>query len=393
MANKLNVLQLRSSAGFFGAENVVLEIAKGLRCTKHQPFIGDFIRHRHQKAELLEKAGQHGIASAAFACRAPLDFRTVAAIKKFVHDHEISVIHSHGYKANFYALAATHGLPVGRIATCHPWTETAYSWRARLYTSLDKKLLRRFDHVVAVSEQVRAEILDGNLPRSFVSVIANGVDFSRFQKSYNRKELCREFDLPADRTIIGTIGRLVPEKGQHLLIEAAAILREAFPEAYFLFVGDGPLREHLQQLIGQCGMSGRIRILGVSDRIPELLGLMHVFALPSLSEGLPMVLLEAMAARKPVIATNVGAIPKVLTHERSGLVIKPEADALALAIARVLNNPSFAARLKANAQQRVQREYSSEKMAQKYAALYEQYHEKAEISSARKRREARQAST
>ena len=375
MANRLNVLQLRSSVGFFGAENVVLEIAKGLRQTPHQPFICDFVTHRQQRVELLERARHHGIANAAFACRSPLDFRTVAALREFIRIHEIAVVHSHGYKANFYALAATRGLPVCRFATCHPWTETTYNWRARFYTAVDKNLLRHFDHLVAVSEQVRAQVIASKVPGQCVSVIANGIDLSRFQRYGNREQLSHEFQLPVGRVVVGTIGRLVPEKGQHLMIEAAAKLRHAFPKAFFLFVGDGPLRGNLEQLIRQWDLSDRCRILGVSDRIPELLSLMHVFALPSLSEGLPMAVLEAMAARKPIIATNVGALPKVLAHERSALMIEPEAGSLAAALTRLMNNSDLMRHLAGNAYRRVQREFSAERMAQKYAGLYERYYQ------------------
>jgi len=122
-------------------------------------------------------------------------------------------------------------------------------------------------------------------------------------------------------------------------------------------------------------LSDRFRFVGVSDRIPELLSLMHVFALPSLSEGLPMVVLEAMAARKPIVATNVGALPKVLAHERTALLIRPEAGDLAAALARLMSESELARHLSGNAYRRVRRDFSAKKMAQQYARLYEHYYQ------------------
>jgi glycosyltransferase involved in cell wall biosynthesis len=371
MPRRRGVLQLRSSLGFFGAENVVLEIAKGLRQTDYRPYIGVFSNGATAQEQLAERARQHEIESVVFQCRPRWDKKAVANIQNFILSNGIEIVQSHGYKADFFALAASRQLRVKKIATCHPWTETSYSSLARFYTWIDKTLLSRFDRIVAVSEPLKMEVLQRRISPERISVIENGIDLRRFQVNTPRAELCREFGLPAEQAIIGTIGRLVPEKGQHLLIEAAERLKDEFADAHFVIVGDGDLRGDLEQQVAAANLTGRFRFLGTSNRVPEILSVMDVFTLPSISEGLPMVILEAMAAKKPIIATKVGAIPEVLMHGEAGIVIPPESEALANAISGLLRNPGEAQKMTASAYQRVLDGYSSEKMVREYVKIYD----------------------
>jgi glycosyltransferase involved in cell wall biosynthesis len=369
--SKKTVLQLRSSIGFFGAENVILELAKGLQHTDYRPIIGVFKNGSPASEALAEIARQHGIATVGFRDQRPFDHKAAGAIRNFVKENRIDLIHSHGYKANVYAQAVKHGIAIRTLATCHPWTETTYSLRSRVYTRVDKFLLSRFDRVVAISEEVKAEILQAKVPRHKVTVIPNGIDLERFNASAEKQKIRAELGLPAEGIIVGTIGRLVPEKGQHLLIEAAARLAKNFSNVFYLIVGDGPLRQELQACARNAGLENRVILFGVSDQIPQLLNLMEVFVLPSLSEGLPMVILEAMAAGKPIIATNVGAIPQVLRDHESGLIIEPNANELADAISYLLNHPPIARGFGEKALDHVRDEYSSQKMTREYVAVFD----------------------
>ncbi|MGH7494856.1 MAG: GT4 family glycosyltransferase PelF [bacterium] len=371
MGKKIAALQLRSALGFFGAENVVLEIAKGMRHTRYRPIVGVLTGGRQESIALAEGAQQHGIEHVIFEGASPFDRRTIAQIRRFILTHNVGVVHPHGYKADVYAWAATQNHEAVRIATCHPWTETSYSMRARLYAWLDKSLLRRFDHVVAISQALKKEILHAHIPAHKVSVIPNGVDIERFKHQHDSTQARRRHNLPPGHVLIGAVGRLVPEKAFHLLIEAASQLRISCPRAFFIIAGDGPLRAALENEISRQGLSDRFRLLGVCPNIPEVLGMLDFFVLSSVSEGMPMVILEAMAAGKPVVATNVGEIPSILPHGECGLIAVPSAAALSQAVLQLVQDPQTALRLARNAYERVRREYSSEKMAQAYAEVYD----------------------
>jgi glycosyltransferase involved in cell wall biosynthesis len=368
---KKTVLQLRSSIGFFGAENVILELARGLQQTDYRPLIGVFKNGAPAAEALAEVAQRYGIATVGFGDQRPFDLMAAAAIRNFIKEQQIDIVHSHGYKANVYAQTVKHGVATRTMATCHPWTETAYSLKSRVYTRLDKFLLPRFDRIVAISEAVKTEVLQAKVPSHKVTVIPNGIDLERFNTNGEKQKIRAALGLPTEGVIVGTIGRLVPEKGQHLLIEAAAYMAKKILNFFYLIVGDGPLRQSLQEQARKAGLENRFIFLGVSDQIPLLLGLMEVFVLPSLSEGLPMVLLEAMAAKRPIVATNVGAIPQVLRDRESGLIIKPNAVELADAVFYLLNHPAIAQSFGQKAFDRVRDEYSSQKMTQAYVAVYD----------------------
>jgi glycosyltransferase involved in cell wall biosynthesis len=127
----------------------------------------------------------------------------------------------------------------------------------------------------------------------------------------------------------------------------------------------------MEKMIADLGLSDRFRFLGLCNRVPELLAALDVFILPSVSEGLPMVILEAMAARRPIIATGVGAIPQVLTDEECGLVVSPSSSSLAAAMSRLTRDPDLRERLAHKAYERVRDQYSSERMAQKYVDIFD----------------------
>jgi glycosyltransferase involved in cell wall biosynthesis len=365
------VLQLRSCSGFFGAENVVLEIAKGLRRSRYRPIVGLLANNPSSGVELADRARSCGIESVIFVCNRRFDFATIDAIRTYVRKHQIAILHPHGYRANVYSLVAGRRMPVKRVTTCHPWTERSYSRRARFYAWLDQTLLPRFDHVVAVCDDVRDEILQTRVRAEAVSVIENGIDLERFAVRHRREDVCRELGLPLDRFLIGTIGRMVPEKGHDLLIKAAAKLKETHTNAYYVIAGDGDLLQPMQRLAADLGVADRFRFLGVCDRVPELLSALDVFILPSVSEGLPMVILEAMAARKPIITTRVGAIPQILVHEQSALIVDPDSSTLAAAASRLIENPDIGRRLSENGFQHVRSHYSSDTMARRYAEVFD----------------------
>ena len=364
------VLQLRCSTGFFGAENVILELAKGLRSTTDfHPVIGVLPNRYSAPDALADAARRHGIDTVEFPCRAGFDPAAIRMIRRYICAEDISVIHSHGYKADFYTWAASLGFRANTLATCHPWTEVQYNARARLYTALDKRLLGGFNRLVAVSETVQTELAQAGVPASRTSIIENGIDISRFgQTSQDRSR--DMLGLPRQKFIVGTIGRLVHEKAHTLLLQAAKETLSLHPGLLFVIVGDGPLRESLRTQAENLGIADHLLFTGVSDRIPEMLSAFDVFVLSSTSEGLPMVVLEAMASRKPIITTGVGAIPGVVIHGSSGLVVRPDAAEISAAISFVVRNHTVAIRFAETAYNRVKQKYSADAMAQNYAALY-----------------------
>ena len=366
------ILQLRESSGFYGAENVIIELSKELQMADYEVWLGILSPEESKTRVFFEMAKKNGIPMQVLSCRGPIDLKTLYLLRRFIIDKNFAIVQSHGYKSNFYALIATWLTKVSLIATCHPWAESQYSLRARLYESIDQFWLNKFDRIVAISDQVKKKLLNKNVPKEKVFLIENGIDVSRFNRSFNRSEVRKMFDIPTNSLVIGTIGRLSVEKGHAFLIGVIGKLIRDFPHLRLLIVGDGPLSQSLKQQADQSALNGHVNFMGISNDIPRMLALMDIFVLPSLGEGLPMALLEAMAAKVPVVATRVGDIPKIISEDNNGFLI-PAADKVALkeALSKLLKDKKKRKFFAKNGYFTVSQDFSSQNMARKYVSIYQ----------------------
>jgi len=203
--------------------------------------------------------------------------------------------------------------------------------------------------------------------------VHNGISLAPFERGA-RGRLREGLAQGSDRPIVLTLARLAPQKGVEYLVEAAARV----PDVLFVVAGDGPDREALERKAESCGVKERVLFLGHRQDVPELLESCDLFVLPSLYEGLPVSVLEAMASGRPVIATRIGGTDEAVEDDVNGLLVPPaDPIALASAIRRLLADRSLAQRLSARARDRVRREFSSETVAAHTAAIYEELVERA----------------
>jgi len=283
---------------------------------------------------------------------------------------KVDILHTHMFYASWYGRLA--GLCVRvplMIATDHgrglwkkPW-DIAFERFANRYTALR----------IAVSQDV-AEILRTRegVPEDKLLVIPNGVDVERFQAGRSGRESVRnQLGLPDGAVVVGTVARLVEPKALHILIKAVAQVSKAVPQVRLVIVGDGPLRGDLESAAADEGIGDRVLFAGLRSDIPEVLAAFDIFALSSISEGLPVSLLEAMAAGKPIVATMVGGIPEAVTDRREGLLVEPgDPEALAGAIHELACDPKLASHLGRQASEKVAAEYSIEATVRRLEEVY-----------------------
>jgi len=363
------ILQLSSSYGFFGAENVIAELSRELVSSDFTPIIGVFNNTKNPHLELIEFAKNNNISCHLFHCNGQFDFTTIISIRKFIKKNKIDLIHTHGYKSNFYAVLATLFYKTSRIVTCHPWIKT--SFKMKFYSFIDKFLLNRFDKIITVSEALKSEIAEAGVALEKISIIPNGINITRFTQRYDVDEVRMQLGVPAHYKVIGTVGRLSVEKGHIILIEAARKILKKFPSTFFLIVGDGLLREELHQKTVNLAIGDHFLFTGLIDDVPKILSIIDLFVLPSLTEGLPMALLEAMAAKKPVIASAVGSIPQLIIHNKTGLLTQPaDTEGLANSICELLQNQQKADQLAEAGYQTIVDNYTSKIMARRYMDVY-----------------------
>jgi glycosyltransferase involved in cell wall biosynthesis len=362
----MRTLQLISSAGIYGAENMLVNLARALKQQGCRSVVGVFHNTHNSNVEVAEKAISMGLPVAVFPCRGRADLGAIGVIQDYIQRHGIELVHSHGYKADVYGYGAAKRAGVPIVATCHNWPDKTAS--LRLYAFLDHLVLKGFPRLVAVSEGVRQSLERFGIPQSRVAIIANGIDFETFATA--RPTFAEEIRKNG-RLAVGVVGRLVPAKGLEYLLRAAREIRELFPETLFVFIGDGPSRHNLEAMTRELRLEANVMFVGKRRDMPGVYASLDVLALPSLTEGMPMTILEALAARTPVVATRVGAVPRIVIPGQTGLLVNPgDATGLRDALVQMLSDRKLREGCGERGQAMVQQNFSSEAMASNYLGLY-----------------------
>jgi len=368
----MNILHLRSSGGLFGAEGVILNLARESNALGNVNFIVCINHPTNPHEELVDEANRIGVRAESILCSGRIDFNTIAVIGKLLIKYDIQILHCHDYKANFFGLLASLFLGVKRVSTNHLWTsETA---RLRFYEFIDGWVLKFFHHVVAVSEKILHQIRRFHLSSRKLSVIHNGINLAKYNPLGldDRNEARQKFNIKPDQVLIGTVGRLSVQKGYNYLLEAAKIVITRNPKVMFMIVGDGDQRQALEVQAKELGVTQNVIFAGIQTDMVRLYRAFDIFVMSSIAEGMPLVLLEAMAMQKPVIATDVGDISEVVKNRETGFIVPSRnAGELAQAIVTLVNDKEKAAYFAVYGRVAVEEKFSSNVMVKRYQQIYE----------------------
>ncbi len=376
----MKVLHMISSGGMYGAETVILNLARALRDGPHDCVLGVFSNSSKQNLQLYERAVKEGFESHTIVCKGRMDRAAIAGIRQLVGRTGADVVHAHGYKADIYVYLALRGLGVPLVSTCHTWYDT--DWKVSLYGRVDRYVLQKYTRIVAVSDEVRQRLLKAGVRAEKIRVVRNGIDLRPFDAAL----ASRRADAKAEGgPLVGLVGRLAWEKGVDLFLRAAAKVLVAVPHARFVVVGEGPDREKLERLIDQLGIRASVELLGHRDAMPSLYASLDVMVSSSRQEGLPMAVLEGMASGLALVATAVGEVPAVVVDGRTGVLLPAEdVERMAAAIVHLLRNPREREQLGDAARRSIEENYSAARMPVDYLRVYEEA-----IAAAKLEREAR----
>lgn len=320
--------------------------------------------------ELGKRIDAHGIRRAPVSPRdvsfsLPL-LRELISISKAVKP---DLIHTH---SSFSGRVCARILNIPVIYTKHNLVRIPSSGRVPPKAGPLKRLINRFfaqalsDKVIAVSEGVAADLQDAGIPAGLIATVQNGIDLTRFTSS--SRTFCEN-----DELIIGTASRLHPQKGMEVLIEAAKIVAESDARARFVIAGTGPLEESVREKIESLGLESRIILTGFVEDIPAFLSGLDIYVLSSHYEGLPLAVLEAMAAGLPIVATAVGGVPEAVVNQVTGILVTPgRPEELARAILQVASDRDLATRMGEESRARVEKCFNAETMAQRTVAAYDE---------------------
>ncbi len=352
---------------FGGAERVSLTFLKNVDRYRFRITVAALVRPWEQDSLLL----RHCVAEGYPVTRVPVARRPRAEggdplrllrcfrqIYGFLRDRGFDAVHSHGYFADIMSVPAARLLGIPHLATCHGFISNDSSLRC--YNRLDRFLLRFSTRVIAVSAGIRNELIRAGIDEQRISLIRNAVAWNPApDPDRSRREAGRQaFGFSPRDVVLGYTGRLSPEKGLVHLIDACGLLKRAGVPVRLLLVGEGPQREALQQRAASEGLEQEVVFAGFLPDIERVLRAMDVFVLPSLTEGTPLALLEAMAAGLPSVAAAVGGVPDVIEHGRNGLLVRPgSADEIVHAVTRLLRDRLLLERLSREARETITREY------------------------------------
>ena len=236
---------------------------------------------------------------------------------------QFDLIHTHGYRADVlgYIAAKTLGLPI--IATCHGFISN--DRKLLVYNKMDRFILKFFNRIIAVSKEIEMGLRDGGVEGNKISIIPNAIDISYDEMNFDKVRCARRnlMGFTDHHLVLGYVGRLSEEKGLKYLIEGVLDLLAKNLPIKLVLIGEGPQRQQLESLTKEKGIGNSVCFLGFQQDVESWLPMMDIFVLPSLTEGTPLALLEAMSCGIPVVASSVGGVPDIIKSGTNGILVRP----------------------------------------------------------------------
>jgi len=326
-----------------------------------------------REPELVARARGAGVEAHSIPCRTAYDPGQVLRLRRFISAAAPDVVCTHDYRSSLLCRLALRGSGVPQVVFWRGVTRE--NLKVRMFHRMERRVLRAVSHVVVVSQEQRAFLTGRGFPPAKVTLVPNAVDVRGAPGGRNsgawergggpaaerpRRTLLESVVGRLDaRTVLATASRLSPEKGLSHLLDAMPAILERDADVTLLIFGDGPLMGRLRSQAARLGCAGRVRFAGLVPDFASLVAEVDVFVLPSLSEGLPNALLEAMAASRPVVATGVGGVTDLLRDGDNGLEVAPaDSGALAAAVLRLVSDSGLARRLGQSARATVESGHS-----------------------------------
>lgn len=351
---KITVFHLIGSLNVGGAEQQLVSIASAFDKERFRIIVGSMQPGGGLQDTLAKTGIEHHCLNFRIRSFVPSVLRLALLLRR----EKVDILHTHIAYTSFYGRLA--GL-CARVPVMVTTDHGQHLWKKRWEVMADW-VLNPFTAVrVAVTDDVAAILhTRDRTPKNKIRVIKNGVDVAGFRvDKAEGLQARRDLALADDAIVIGTIARLSWAKSLHVLVEAIAELVKTHPRVRCVIVGDGPLRGEIEDAVARCGMAGHVILTGTRMDVPRLLAAFDIFALSSRTEGLPISLLEAMSAEKPIVTTGVGGIPEVvLDHEEAIIVEAMNPSALADGIRELIDDPELARSIARKGLAKVMAQYS-----------------------------------
>ncbi|MBU0477116.1 GT4 family glycosyltransferase PelF, partial [bacterium] len=363
---KTNILQIIATLDIGGAERQLVELVKRLDKNKYNVTVCCITRGGPMEENLKKLGIEYHLLHKRFK----FDFTVIFKLTRLIRQKKIDLVHTWNFTANAWGrlCAWVAGVPI-IIASEHG----TFSPVLKRQILVDKLLSKCTDKIITVSNNFK-ECIERieKIPHEKIIAIHNGIDINEFGTSVNNANLKNELKIDKECPVVGIVARLDPLKDHESFLRAAEYIIKKMPEVRFLIVGDGELRGKLESLAKEVGLSKKVIFTGFRRDITNILSIINVFVLCSISEALGIAVLEAMASSKPVVATNVGGIPEVVKDEETGILVPPgNPEALAESITRLLKNKEEARRIGLAGRRRVEKYFDIKLKVKKVEEIYD----------------------
>lgn len=364
---RINIVFISSKLPFGGAERQWLELIRGLDKTKFKIVVVTL----YELGGIGEEIKKLGIVTYSKVLPRKLYIHYLINVVKILKEEQADIVFLMNQPLSvFYGVIAASVAKIKRIFTAVHNTVVFKKRRRRFI--LNQLFVGFFDYIIAVGEKQRDYLIESQqLPCEKIKTIVNGVDVSGCDVFVKKDTMKRSLDIPENFKVVGIVGRLDRVKRHDIFLEAAEIILKEFPSVKFLVVGEGAERERIERLIESLKLSNEVKILGFRSDIPQINKILDVSVISSESEALPMSILEAMGARVPVVATDVGSVSEAVLDGKTGFLVPPNTpEKLAEAILVLLRNNRLAKEFGVEGRRVVEDKFSLQKMICDYEKLF-----------------------
>jgi len=368
----LSILHLRDTHEIGGPGKTILETHRAIDRGRFQLHLGVFLRHGEpEDSPFIAEARRYGMPVHFIKGCHAYDLRLIRQVIDLVKTYQIDIVHAHEVKSDVIAYLAARSYPVPIVTTLHGWIGN--NFKDRLFIKLDKRVVRGFDRVIAVSRRIEEELLAAGVPGERLRMVHNAIVVERYQRIGRRGALAEILGRSIPSPVIASIGRLSPEKGHADLIDAIGIVSSRGQKVSLVLIGDGPERPKLNHQINALGLQGTVHLPGYVQEPQRLLEEIDLMVLPSHTEGLPNAALEALLMEVPVLATEVGGTPEVISDRETGrLVPASSPECLAEGILEFLAVPESWKQMASRGKDMVKMNFDFRARTRKLEAIYDE---------------------
>lgn len=369
---KINIGILRSTFEIGGEQQVLYNWITNLDKERFNPIVFCL----YQPGPIGTKLIKEGIMLYSNILRMKIDYIGIFKLKKLLDQEKIDIFYiSNTLLTLFYGgIFTSWNNKLTFITGIHSWDHDKINPLYRISRILLNRILTtKFKSFIALSESHKKYLVKSeHIPSNKITIINNGVNLDLFQKKmkFNIKE---KLGLPSSVPVVGIVAVLRPEKAHDIFLKAALLIHRILPQTHFLIIGDGQERFNLEQLSRDLNISKNVHFLGNCDNVPEILACIDVSVLTSFCETFPLTILEAMAASKPVVATDTGSVRDIIVDGETGIIVPTgDVEQIAEKILFLLRNKKIATKMGQFAYERAKQHFTIEEMTKKYETLFEE---------------------